>query len=751
MFRGKYTISRIMQLPAHIIVVKVFKVIITAFKNFFLNRRDLFKGSYCNVILRECRLFSYMHLDNGMLDRSDYFPALTKLYLHHYFDLLGSGWIQVKHGMPCRGLEGYSYDRNDQVKVDREGSWLGGRINASNKKESQLIIGLIDEGYIHIDWHLDFKSGYRWSEDTWYKNIHYGHKPGIDIKVPWELARMQHLPQLATAYALALEGEKGFQPPQLYWREFRNLVLDFIATNPPRFGVNWNCTMEVAIRVSNWLVAYDLFKAKGVVFDSGFEAILKRSCYEHGLHIVNNLEWYPGLRSNHYLSDIVGLLFVAAYLPRTPEIDTWLAFSVQELIDEVGTQFNPDGSNFEASTSYHRLSAELAVYATALVLGLSEDKKAALQEYNACLFRGEPTLRTAPIKLYPLKMDKILTPFPEWYIERLEKMAEFTVRLTKPSGRIVQIGDNDSGRFLKLHPQYRIITVAEAKVLYGNLKDYKAMPDDAIYIDAEYLDHRHLVAAINGLFKRQDFAVFSGGNSVDYQFIEHLAGGVCLSKVKSEITEPLSIGTENDWSCIKNKLELTPNKQRQVIEIPALGGNLRESLKLYTYPDFGVYIFRSERMFMSLRCGSVGQNGNGGHAHNDQLSIELNIDGKDLITDPGTYLYTPLPHRRNEYRSVKAHFAPHVRGLEPGKMDLGLFQLGDDAGAECLYFGQKGFVGFHSGYGHKVYRIVEVRCDCIIVSDYLCPDATTHVKCELLHPASYKPPGLSLGYGIISG
>ena len=40
-----------------------------------------------------------------------------------------------------------------------------------------------------------------------------------------------------------------------------------------------------------------------------------RSIYEHGLHIMKNLEWNEELRGNHYLSNIVGLLFVAAYLP----------------------------------------------------------------------------------------------------------------------------------------------------------------------------------------------------------------------------------------------------------------------------------------------------------------------------------------------------------------------------------------------------------------------------------------------------
>ena len=53
--------------------------------------------------------------------------------------------------------------------------------------------------YEPIDWQVDFKSGYRWSEKTYYKFIKYGHKLGVDIKVPWELSRMQYLIQLALA------------------------------------------------------------------------------------------------------------------------------------------------------------------------------------------------------------------------------------------------------------------------------------------------------------------------------------------------------------------------------------------------------------------------------------------------------------------------------------------------------------------------------------------------------------------------
>ena len=128
--------------------------------------------------------------------------------------------------------------------------------------------------------------------------------------------------------------------------------------------------MDVAIRTTNWLIAYDLLLAHGAHFDDAFERLFVRSIYEHGRFIQSNLEWDPQLRTNHYLADVAGLLFVAAYLPSTGETDTWLRFAIAELVNETLGQFTSDGGNFEASTSYHRLSAEIVVFATALALGL---------------------------------------------------------------------------------------------------------------------------------------------------------------------------------------------------------------------------------------------------------------------------------------------------------------------------------------------------------------------------------------------
>ncbi|RKZ84103.1 MAG: heparinase, partial [Candidatus Parabeggiatoa sp. nov. 1] len=558
------------QMPPHIFAMKVLFILWKWGKSYYQFKRDSHTVTYrLDAKIPIGHLNNYISLiDIKLLEGKEWLAGVTQNYLAHRFDLLGSGWVLVKYGMHCQGLEGYRYKMGNPVTADREGKWLEGRINAANLSESKRIWSLIDKDYMPIDWHLDFKSGYRWSESTWFQKIKYGHKPGVDIKVPWELARMQHLPQFALAYALT--------PDTIYVNEFRHQILDFIATNPPRFGVNWRCTMDVGIRIANWLVAYDLFMAHGAEFDAAFMTIFKRSIYEHGHHIINHLEGSPTLRSNHYLADIVGLLYAAAYLPSSKEIDAWLAFAVDEVIKEVKIQFHPDGSNFEASTSYHRLSGELVIYATLLILGA--------------------TTRDCPYKHLKRRGNPLW--LPSWYIERLQKMAEFTMDMTRPDGLIPQIGDNDSGRFIKLSSVHQRLSVREAKARYCHLKNYKGLPEEADYWDEVHLDHRHLVSAINGLFKRDDFAKFAGNVRIEQAIIEQLAGHVCRP---ASSDKGIAHGTQT------------------------------------AYPDFGLYLYRDERVYLAIRCGSNGQNGNGGHAHNDQLSFELAIDGITLISDPGTY------------------------------------------------------------------------------------------------------------------
>lgn len=648
----------------------------------------------------------------------------TELYAQHRFDLLGSGWEQIRHGMVCRGVAGRRYNPGPPVQADRNGRWLAGRINRANLAHSQRLWQMVDDDYQPIDWHLDFKSGYRWSERTWQGAVRFGHLPGVDIKVPWELGRMQHLPQMALAYPLTLKQTREPACAKTLAREFRNQVLDFIATNPPRFGVNWRCPMDVAIRAANWLVAYDLFSAAGMPQDLEFEAELARSVYAHGRYILANLEWRRIHCCNHYLANVTGLLFIAAYLPRTPEIDAWLAFAVRQLVVAVDRQFTPDGANFEASTSYHRLSAEMAAFGTACTLALSDDKLAALANYNHRFIRRRPRLEPSPVPVYPLPSGREVSPFPPSHFARLTRMAEFSMHVTKPNGAVHQVGDNDNGRFFKFQPTFRPITVAEAKAKYSNLAGFDDLSDDAVYWDEDHLDHRGLVSAIAEMVGDANLAEFAGSGWPDAVVMNTLVGRrqiVPNTRVPKRRTaaENATVGNSLLWRNEVARLNADASLRRREFRIHVPCGVMDVGLQTLSYPDFGLFIWRNGRMYLAVRCGPIGQEGKGGHAHNDQLAIELQIDGEDWIADPGTYLYTSHAEQRNAYRSANAHFVPCLMsGAEPARLNLGLFQLGDTARAKCVAFGLQGFVGMHQGFGSPIFRVVEPTETAVIVRDY---------------------------------
>ncbi len=282
-------------------------------------------------------------------------------------------------------------------------------INSTNRARATALAQHIGEGYERIDWQLDAKSGFRWSERRWHNHIRFGERSGVDVKVPWELSRLQHLPRLALAYAASPDEE---------WRvEFQNQTLDFLSANPPRFGVNWFCAMDCGIRAANILLAFDWFCAAGATFEEWFTKAVVTAMREHARHIRTHLEWGRGEPNNHLLAGIAGLLFLAIYLPQDAETAKWLAFARAELVRQTKLQFHPDGSNVEGSTAYHRLSAEMVVFATALLLG------------------ADPQ-----------------TQFPRWYRERLTAMGAFTRNITANDGTVPQIGDNDAGRFFHLLP-----------------------------------------------------------------------------------------------------------------------------------------------------------------------------------------------------------------------------------------------------------------------------------------------------------
>ena len=563
-------------------------------------------------------------------------------YLSQSFDLLGSGWRTATHGVACDGFERRRCPPS-AIRPDARGAWLAGQVSRPNLAEARAVWRLLDPAYRPVDWHLDFRSGYRWSPLSWYRRVPYGHLAGVDVKLPWELARMQHLPQLALAFGCARAGVAEFLPPERYRDGFRNQVLDFVATNPPRWGVNWCSTMEVAMRVANWLLAYDLLRGYGGGFDREFETVLVRSVREHGRHIARNLDRSPAWRNNHYLAGLAGLIFVAAYLPPTRETHRWWRTAVPALHREGQRQFHPDGTHFEASTGYHALAAQLVTYAVAMTVA------------------GR---RGADLPGGPAAQEGL----PDALRDTFVRMAEFLIDMTGPDGRLVQIGDQDSGRLFKLQPIPRDRPG-------GRLADGTARPAP----NEEHLDAGPVIAGINGLLGGSDIPEWRSDRWIDAWVVAGLAGrpGGRASEVPpaesraAQAASRLRPGFER----LSDRLRTDPAIESAQVVLATPGASLRTGMRASAYPDFGAYILRSDRLFLCLRAGFARLDGTGGHAHADQLSLEVGIDGMAWLRDPGSYVYTASPRQRNAYRSSAAHFVPYVLEGEAALWSRGLFDL----------------------------------------------------------------------------
>lgn len=258
-------------------------------------------------------------------------------------------------------------------------------------------------GYRPLDWYLDPVRNLRFPRGIPHKEWKlYEMRPGnADIKYPWELGRCQHLVLLAQAWRMTRRPE--------FAREIYDQIADFMEANPVGLGVQWTCTMDVAIRAANWAIALALTLDAGAIDDSERIAAYA-ALFDHGRFIYENLENTYEVTSNHFLANVVGLHLVAAEFTGLNQADDWDVFCRRSLEREMSVQVHTEGSDYESSVPYHRLVTELF-----------------LASFRLAQFQRRP-----------------LTP--EFGL-RLRSMVQFLLDLQRPDGLMPVIGDADDGRF----------------------------------------------------------------------------------------------------------------------------------------------------------------------------------------------------------------------------------------------------------------------------------------------------------------
>lgn len=243
-------------------------------------------------------------------------------------------------------------------------------------------------------WNVDFVSGSAWDLEP-AGRMKYVRHDGSDVKVPWELSRLQYAPVLAKAYVLTGD--------ERYRTGVRDLISDWIKQNPPAMGVNWAIAMEAALRALSMCWTVNLLWPLRDDEQTWLSSV-QVSLWQHLLFIEGNLEYSNIACGNHYLSNVTALLVLSLFFDGEG-IERRRRKYLRLVEREMMRQVSPDGGNFESSSGYHVLvlqmfaSAALALRASGIqastafnsrlkkmfdYLGAIADEKGAVAHYGDC-------------------------------------------------------------------------------------------------------------------------------------------------------------------------------------------------------------------------------------------------------------------------------------------------------------------------------------------------------------------------------
>src|SRR6185295_30581 len=103
-----------------------------------------------------------------------------------------------------------------------------------------------------INWQLEPVSGKSAPPVHWSELDYLSAGIAGDKKITWELNRHQHFLKLGQAYWLTQDEQ--------YAETFVAQLNSWMDQNPPKVGLNWASSLEVALRSISWLWAFHYFK-----------------------------------------------------------------------------------------------------------------------------------------------------------------------------------------------------------------------------------------------------------------------------------------------------------------------------------------------------------------------------------------------------------------------------------------------------------------------------------------------------------
>ena len=457
-----------------------------------------------------------------------------------------------------------------------------------------------------INWQLEPVSGKSAPAIHWSRLDYLNFDVAGDKKITWELNRHQHFLKLGQAYWLTGD--------EKYAATFVAHINSWMDQNPPKLGINWASSLEVALRSISWLWAFHYFKDSPALDSQTFARALK-FLYLNARHLETYLSTYFS-PNTHLTGEALGLFYLGTLLPEFKDAARWREKGQAVLVEQLQRQVRPDGVYFEQSSYYHRYTTDF--YTHFLILSRANQKR--------------------------------LSGVVE---EKLTALLDHLMYITRPDGTTPLFGDDDGGRLVCL--------------------DRKPAND-----------FRAVLSTGAVLFGRGDYKFVAG-----------------------------KLAEETLWL-------LGPSAARMFDEIKPE----EPATQSRDFPDGGYYVMRDgwdkNANYLLFDCGPHGSD-NCGHAHADALAIEVGVNGKPMLVDPGTLTYTGSQKQRDMFRRSSAHNALLVDG-ESSSLPGGPFSWASIAKCEPLsWISERRFdfvEGRQDGYERLPEPVKHARSILFLKNDY---------------------------------
>ena len=188
-----------------------------------------------------------------------------------------------------------------------------------------------------------------------------------DLKFILEPSRFLFVYPLVRAYALS--GDERF--PRAFW----NAIEDWARRSPPMAGPLWICGQESSLRILAWSFALHAFIHSPATTNNRV-ALLVSMIAAHAWRTAQTLGYARSQRSNHLISEAVGLWTAGTLYPELREAQVWQNLGAHLLREAVLDQITPEGVSQQHSFNYQRMILHLLLW----TLRLAEIHGAPLHE-----------------------------------------------------------------------------------------------------------------------------------------------------------------------------------------------------------------------------------------------------------------------------------------------------------------------------------------------------------------------------------